>query len=90
MSKFRVCPACDGEGKDFSTSVALTEADIDEWAGQDFEDRMAFVSSVASITQPCALCHGKRVVTHQDARNWEEDVELRWERQRESMMLGEW
>lgn len=94
MSKYVVCPACDGEGKDFSTSYALTSQDIYDYAGDDYYERAAFVQSVADLTQPCACCHGQRVVTAQDRLNWIEDEELRYEieaeRRMESRMLGEW
>ena len=90
MSKYRVCPACDGEGKDSSRAVVLTPEDIWEAAGDDPQDRIDFVREVAALTPPCDLCKGKRVATHQEVSDWEEDLELRWEREREMRMLGEW
>lgn len=90
MSKYRVCPACDGEGKDSARAIGLTAEDIYEYAGSDPQDRMDYVREVAALTPPCGLCKGKRVCTPQEALDWEEDLELRWEREREMRMLGEW
>lgn len=90
MSKYQVCPACDGEGRDRSRAIVLTGEDIDLWAGGDYDDRMDFVRSCAQATPLCECCGGRRVATRQEALNWEEDVQLRWEREREMRMLGEW
>lgn len=90
MSNYVVCPACEGEGKDLSRAIVLTGEDLDLYAGDSYEDRMDYVRDCAAATPLCDLCRGQRVVDAQDATNWHEDAELRWEQMRESQMLGEW
>jgi hypothetical protein len=94
VSKFVVCPACDGEGRDFSTSIAMTSSDIDEYAGADYYDRMAFVTAIAELTAPCPFCSGQRVVIASAIKEWEDELEYRAEiaaeERMERYMGGEW
>lgn len=63
MSKFVVCPACEGEGTT-DTFGAFTSADLDEWYGDSYE-RDEFVSAYRAGDigrKRCDWCNGKRVV----------------------------
>lgn len=77
MAHFIVCPACSGYGTDSSTAYAITGEDLDLACGDDWDARREYVSEVASLTARCACCEGRRVVTHAQARDWNDDADYR-------------
>ena len=64
--KFVVCPRCDGEGY-VSKLGAFTSSDLDEWYGQDADERSGFVAEYTTrggaYDEQCPVCRGQRVVT---------------------------
>lgn len=80
MSKYRVCPECDGEGKvdNPAFSNGFTSSELHE-AGPEFcEDYAKGVYDVK-----CPLCKGRRVATNQEIKEyrqrWEDDAIYRQE-----------
>lgn len=92
-STFTVCPACEGHGGTDRLG-GFTASDMDEWYGDDMEEREAFVSDYLNdaYTDPCEVCNGKRVVRTDDLPRLEAEMaemaELAYERRMESAYYG--
>jgi len=73
MSKYEVCPDCEGEGFR-SVLGAFTASDVDEWFAGDWDERDQFARDMqaGSYDEPCPLCKGQRVVTAEQVRAAEE------------------
>ena len=58
--KYVVCPVCDGEGTTVNPNI-----DAHGLTAEDFAEDPDFAEDYASgaYDQPCAACHGKRVIT---------------------------
>lgn len=72
MAKYSVCYVCRGEGY-VGTLGAYTS---DEF-GQAFEDFDSYSELHEMSKAPCELCKGRRVVTPDELKEWDEMVELR-------------
>lgn len=59
MSKFRVCPICDGEGSYVNPAI-----DSDGLTSDDLADAEFATAYFAGLyDKPCSCCQGRRVVT---------------------------
>ena len=86
MNHWNVCPRCRGEGSYVNPAIDGNGITADEMAelGDDFrEDYMAGTYDV-----PCELCHGRRVVTDEELKDWEDGEEARAEMAAEARMMG--
>jgi hypothetical protein len=75
MTKFVVCPACEGEGT-VDNFGAFTSSDLDEWYGDSYE-RDEFIADYRAGRigrASCDWCEGKRVVPAVDEYGQEADV----------------
>jgi hypothetical protein len=75
MSKYQICPECEGSGKDSNTAIALTMDDIYEYAGDDYDERMDYVRAIADLTAPCWFCEGRAVVTAEKMADYAEELQ---------------
>lgn len=57
MSKFIVCPSCEGTGGSSAYLGSFTSDDIDQMDGEFMEDYFA-----GNFDRPCEECRGQRVV----------------------------
>jgi hypothetical protein len=74
MTKYQVCPVCDGEGKTVNPNIdahGLTREDFDE--DPDFAED--YMSGRYDIT--CAACNGLRVITKERIRELKRNAEDR-------------
>ena len=82
ISKFVVCPECEGEGYR-SKLGAFGALDMDEWFGDDFDERDDFVAEYTrrggAYDEPCPLCKGQRVTTPREVADWEDEADMRHE-----------
>ena len=70
MSKFRVCPVCQGEGKYVNPSIdsqGLTAEDFEEHGPEFREDYFNGLYDVR-----CKACNGQRVVTQAELSDYRE------------------
>lgn len=76
MSKYTVCPNCEGEGY-VGTLGVFTMDEFDEAFNGDADDyhRMHKVSQ-----EHCKCCKGRRVVTAEDEAEWADECEYEAER----------
>jgi len=58
MSKYIVCPVCEGEGTTVNPAIDANGLDRDDYDPDFFEDYQNGVYDVQ-----CGACHGQRVVT---------------------------
>lgn len=88
-AKYIVCPVCEGEGY-LSAIGSFTSADVDEWYGDDHEERDAFTREYnrrgGAYDKPCELCKGKRVVTAEQLSAWDDILAMRAEQAAEQRM----
>lgn len=87
--KFIVCILCDGEG--FQSKLGdFNSSDMDEWFGDDFEERDLFAKEYTTrggaYDEPCELCKGNRVITPAQESDWEAESEYRAEMAAEQRM----
>lgn len=64
MSKYQVCPRCEGEGTHTNPSIDGNGITSSEWAEWDEEDREMYMTGGYDVQ--CELCKGQRVVTVTD------------------------
>lgn len=57
-----VCPKCAGRGIEPGTGIEFTSADLDEAAGDDYEEREFLSRAWVEYGEVCRRCHGKNVV----------------------------
>lgn len=76
MSKFVVCPSCEGEGT-LDNLGAFTSSDLDEWYG-DSSERDEFIADYRAgfYRVPCDWCDGNRVVPAVD--EFGQDADQAW------------
>lgn len=60
MSEFVVCPDCRGHGTDSKQELVFTSDDLDEWYGDDSDERRQFIENyrTGAYSHPCRTCHG--------------------------------
>lgn len=89
MTNWEVCPRCHGEGKYVNPAIdghGLTAEDIDQFGGDEFmEDYLGGTYDIE-----CEVCHGRRVVSEEERKDWDDEAEARAEQAAEMRMMGEW
>jgi RecJ-like exonuclease len=83
MSKFTVCPACEGEGY-VGTLGAFTPDEFYE-AFDDIDD---YENAHEASKVACKCCNGKRVVTQTELAEYEEYLDYEAEKSAESRYFG--
>ena len=86
MNHWNVCPRCRGEGGYVNPAIdghGIT-ADEMEDLGEDFRD--LYTTGFYDIL--CELCRGRRVVTDEELKDWEDGAEMRAEIAAEMRMMG--
>lgn len=97
MTKFVVCPSCEGEGT-LDNFGAFTSVDLDEWYGDSYE-RDQFVDDYRAGRigrVACDWCDGKRVVPAVD--EFGDDADTAWKdhceylaiQRAEDRLCGDW
>jgi hypothetical protein len=95
MSKFVVCPACEGSG-DVDNFGAFTSSDLDEWYGDSYE-RDEFIADYRAGRigrARCEWCKGQRVVPSVDEfgdsaeQAWRSECDYRAEIAAEQRYMG--
>ena len=81
MSEFVVCPDCRGHGTDSKQELVFTSDDLDEWYGDDSDERRQFIENyrTGAYSHPCRTCHGQRVIPAAGVDEVMELLEARWE-----------
>jgi hypothetical protein len=86
MNHWNVCPRCGGEGSYVNPAIdghGITAEEMHD-LGDDFrDDYMAGVYDV-----PCDVCKGRRVVTDEELKDYEDGAEARAEMAAEARMMG--
>lgn len=83
MSKYVVCPACDGEGY-VGTLGAYTSDEFSE--AFDSPEEYSDLHEVSKVA--CECCKGQRVATAEDITRWEDDIAYAREVAAESGYFG--
>lgn len=78
MSKYKVCPDCEGEGTK-GPGFVYTAQDVEEMGYEAF-DEVQFMHREGMFDTVCEFCEGKRVVTVERAAEWDDELEYRAER----------
>lgn len=82
MSKFLVCPECEGEGY-VGTLGAFTSDEFDH----EFDGAWDYYTALHEMSkEACAFCKGQRVVTAARNAEWNDYVEYAMEREAERRM----
>lgn len=75
MAKYKVCPECKGEGS-VGPGWVWTEDDVAQEDPEEFAQLQAELRA-GRWNVPCEMCKGKRVVTPQEEKEWEDLADLR-------------
>lgn len=69
MSKYQVCPTCEGEGQSSAYLGAFTASEMEEQGPEFMEDYIA-----GRYDRPCDECQGRRVVTAEEHEDYLDDL----------------
>lgn len=81
MTKYHVCPECEGEGY-LGTLGDFTPSELSEW----YDETDEYLSAHEASKEACAYCKGQRVVTSERLAEWNDYVEYAMERAAEQRM----
>jgi len=77
MSKWRICPRCDGEGQSSAYLGTYTADEMNEEGPEFQEDYIA-----GKYDRPCEECGGSGKVTQEDEESFDQrraDLRLQWQ-----------